>query len=62
VTITVTISPKAAPGTTVHGTLYLDDDSPISEESADTLSTAGKILPDGSQLAALPYEYTVGAG
>ena len=61
VTITVSITPKAAAGTTVRGTLYLDDDTATPEEAADTLVTAGVILPGGSQLAALPYEYTVAA-
>jgi hypothetical protein len=61
VTITVSITPKATVGTTVRGTLYLDDDTAIPEEAADTLATAGVILPGGSQLAALPYEYTVAA-
>jgi hypothetical protein len=62
VTITVSITPKATAGTTVRGTLYLDDDTAIPEEAADTLVTPGVILPGGSQLAALPYEYTVAAG
>jgi Subtilase family len=61
VTITVSITPKASAGTTVRGTLYLDDDTAIPEEAADTLATPGVILPGGSQLAALPYEYTVAA-
>jgi hypothetical protein len=62
VDIAVTITPNATAGSTVAGTLYLDDDSSIPEVAANTLSTAGGILPDGSQLAAFPYEYTVTAG
>jgi hypothetical protein len=61
VDIAVTITPNAKVGSTVTGTLYLDDDSSIPEQAANTLSTAGGILPDGSQLAAFPYEYTVAA-
>ena len=50
-TIPVTIDPAAAKGTQVRGTLYLDDyvDSAL----------ASFVYPDGDQVAALPYQYTV---
>lgn len=51
-TVDVTITPSAAVGTVVSGTLYLDD-------------VATSLAPDGdataSEAAALPYSYTVGA-
>lgn len=45
-TIQVTITPLDAPGTVVHGVLYIDD--------ADSSTAAG------SELVAIPYTYTVG--
>lgn len=45
-TITVTLTPSAAKGTVVHGTLYVDDYSPATG--------------DGDELTAIPYTYTVG--
>jgi hypothetical protein len=47
-TISLTVTPTAPPGTVVRGTLYLDD-------FADSLQ-----FLSGSQLAAIPYAYTVG--
>jgi hypothetical protein len=51
VTVDVTITPSAAAGTVVSGTLYVDD-------------LAGSIPPyaetSGDELAAIPYKYTVG--
>jgi hypothetical protein len=47
-TIPLTMKPEGAKGTVVSGTLYIDD----FEDSLQFLS--------GSQLAALPYEYTIG--
>jgi hypothetical protein len=47
-TISLTVKPTAAPGTVVRGRLYIDD-------FADSLQ-----FLSGSQLAALPYAYTVG--
>jgi hypothetical protein len=47
-TINLTVTPSAPPGTVVHGVLYADD----FVDSQQFLS--------GSQLAALPYTYTVG--
>lgn len=50
-TITVTITPQATPGTAVSGTLYLDD---------YTLASIGGVaFPNGDELAAIPYHYTV---
>jgi Subtilase family/Peptidase inhibitor I9 len=45
-TITVTLTPSAAHGTVVHGTLYVDDYSPATG--------------DGDEMTAIPYTYTVG--
>lgn len=50
-TIDVTITPTGAPGSVVSGTLYVDD--------AD-LVQFGETAPNGNQVAALPYRYTVG--
>jgi hypothetical protein len=47
-TINLTVNPAAPRGTTVHGVLYVDD----FVDSMQFLS--------GSQLAAIPYAYTVG--
>ena len=50
-TIPVTITPSGKKGTTVSGTLYVDDTS---------LITYGALEPTGAAVAALPYQYTVG--
>lgn len=50
--ITVNITPTAAPGTTVSGTLYVDDYVLASYFAAP--------LPNGDELAGLPYSYKVG--
>ncbi len=50
--IPVTITPKAAVGTLVQGTLFVD--------VADLLAFGLSGTPDADQVAALPYEYTVG--
>ncbi|MET8977991.1 S8 family serine peptidase [Streptomyces sp. NPDC004539] len=43
--MTLTLTPTAPAGTVVHGTLYIDTDSPFTE---------------GSELIGIPYTYTVG--
>jgi hypothetical protein len=54
VTIDVTITPSAVPGTVVSGDLYVDDfASGVPPYAYDQLS--------GDELAAIPYEYTVGS-
>jgi hypothetical protein len=50
-TINVTITPSAAPGTVVAGTLYVDD-------LLEGIPPYGQV--SGDEVAALPYEYTVG--
>jgi len=56
-TIPVTITPAGASGTTVTGTLYLDDSSVVpSIVTFNDLSTNG---PEGSEVAAFPYSYTI---
>jgi hypothetical protein len=49
--IPVTITPRGAPGTTVSGVLYLDDDS--------LFSLYGTLAPNGNNIAAIPYSYTI---
>jgi len=49
--ISVTITPTAAPGSHVSGTLYVGD--------YELASTFGFALPNGDDLAAIPYRYTV---
>jgi hypothetical protein len=58
VTITVTITPGAASGTTVSGTLYLDDASIV--DGAVTENDLTGSFPQGSDVASFNYEYTVG--
>lgn len=50
-TITVKITPIGKKGTVVRGTLYIDDAN---------LLNAGILVPNGNQVAALPYSYTIG--
>jgi hypothetical protein len=47
----MSVTPQAALGTQVSGTLYLDDYA--------LGSTIGAILPNADELAAIPYSYTV---
>jgi len=57
VTIPVTITPEGTSGTTVTGTLYLDDSSVVpSLVTINDLPTNG---PEGSEVAAFPYSYTI---
>ncbi|HXB48086.1 MAG TPA: S8 family serine peptidase [Streptosporangiaceae bacterium] len=57
VTIPVTITPEGASGSTVTGTLYLNDASVVpSIVTFNALSTNG---PEGSEVAAFNYSYTV---
>ena len=58
VTIPVTITPSGASGTTVSGTLYLDDASLI--DGAVTFNSLSGVFPEGSDVAAFNYEYTIG--
>jgi hypothetical protein len=51
-TINVTITPSAAAGTVVKGTLYVDD---------ELAAIPPYDVPSGDELSALPYEYTVGS-
>ena len=57
-TIPVTITPSGTPGTTVSGILYLDDGSLIS--GAVTENGLTGTFPQGSDVAAFDYEYTIG--
>lgn len=50
-TIPVTITLSGPAGTVVSGTLYLDDAS---------LVDFGNLIPNGNQVAAFPYTYTIG--
>jgi hypothetical protein len=58
VTIPVTITPQGTAGSTVSGTLYLDDASIIPGTVSDNVIPLN--YPQGSQLAAFNYEYTIG--
>ena len=58
VSIPVTITPTAAPGTTVRGTLFLDDTS-WGVDAYDWPVGFIAPVPVGSDVAAFPYEYTV---
>ena len=50
--ITISVDAKAAPGTVVKGIAYVDDLTLIANDA---------YVPTGSQVAAFPYSYTVGA-
>ena len=54
--IPVTITPSGAPGTTVTGTLYLDDTAYFEFGS---IQDAVVNYPQADQVAALPYQYTI---
>jgi hypothetical protein len=56
ISIPITITPTAPVGTTVSGTLFLDGLSPGSVFE----STIGLTALFTSDLAAIPYQYTVG--
>lgn len=58
VTIPVTIDPSAAPGTTVQGTIFVDDVS-YAPGYVDWVVEELPPAPTASDVAALPYEYTV---
>jgi hypothetical protein len=53
-TLNVEITPTAAVGTQVSGTLYIDD-------LTFATSAIGLMLPNADEVAALPYSYTVAA-
>jgi hypothetical protein len=54
----VTITPEGTAGTVVSGTLYLDDSSFIpGDVTFDDVTSNG---PEGSDLAAFSYTYTIG--
>jgi hypothetical protein len=57
VTIPVTITPAGAAESTVTGTLYLDDSSIIPGEV--TYNGLAGNFPEGSDVAAFPYSYTI---
>jgi hypothetical protein len=49
-TIPVTITPSGPSGSTVSGTLYVDDEQSY---------LLGGLAPNGNQVAAVPYQYTI---
>jgi hypothetical protein len=49
--IPVTITPEGPSGSTVSGTLYVDDE--------DSIAFATFAEPNGNQVAAIPYQYTI---
>jgi subtilisin family serine protease len=58
VTIPVTITPAGSAGTAVSGTIYVADSSLF---DTTVLGAAGGALPLSSDVAALPYSYTIGS-
>lgn len=52
VTIPVTITPTAAPGTVVHGVIYVNDTFLVNEDVGTTFS-------GGDEIAAIPFTYKV---
>jgi subtilisin family serine protease len=57
ITIPVTITPAGAAGTVVSGTLYVSDSSFV--PGAVSFNELTGPLPEGSDLAAFPYRYTI---
>ena len=58
VTIPVTITPSGAAGTAVSGTLYVADSSFIDPDL--NFDDEFSFTPEGSDVAAFPYSYTIG--
>ena len=58
VTIPVTFTPKGTVGSTVTGTLYISDSSFISPDL--NFDDQPGNTPEGSDVAAFPYSYTIG--
>ena len=58
VSIPVTITPEGSHGTTVSGTLYIADSSFM--PSAVSFNELPGFSPEGSDVAAFPYTYTIG--
>jgi hypothetical protein len=56
-TIDVTVTPSGASGTTVAGTLYLDDAALV--DGAVTFNSLSNPVPEASDVAAFPYTYTI---
>jgi hypothetical protein len=56
--IPVTIDPTGAPGTTVTGTLFLDDTT-LAAGDTDWLAEGYPPLPTATDVAAFPYRYTI---
>jgi hypothetical protein len=53
----VTITPRGKPGTRASGTLFVDDSSFL--PSAVTFNLLPGNVPEGSDVAAFPYRYTI---
>jgi hypothetical protein len=60
--IPVTITPSGQAGNVVSGTLYVDELSELPSSAANALNyqPGQDWFPGGAQVAALPYEYTLG--
>jgi hypothetical protein len=60
--IPVTITPSAATGQVVSGTLYVDELGEVLSSSANALNyqPGQAYFQAGTQVAALPYQYRVG--
>jgi hypothetical protein len=59
VSIPVTITPTGTAGSTVTGTLYLADSSFVSTDLS--FDEVAGYAPEGSDVAAFPYSYTIGS-
>ena len=58
VSLPVTITPTGKPGSTVTGTLYIADSSFVSADLS--FDEVAGYSPEGSDVAAFPYSYTIG--
>ena len=58
----MTITPSAPTGQVVSGTLYVDELTEVLSASANALNyqPGQTYFQDGTQIAALPYQYSVG--
>jgi subtilisin family serine protease len=58
--IPVVITPSGTPGTTVTGTLYVDDVSATTSLATDNETAFTQLINQASDVVAIPYSYTIG--
>jgi subtilisin family serine protease len=58
--IPVVITPSGTPGTTVTGTLYVDDASATTSLATDNETAFTQLINQAGDVVAIPYSYTIG--